>query len=88
MKVEVLHSGSCARCLREMTGLRTAAQAVDPGVDWREVDIVQAIDYAVELGVLKPPAVAIDGELAFPALPSPEALASAMRARMGVRHGR
>lgn len=83
MKVEVLHSGSCAKCQQELAGLRAAAQAVDPEVDWRELNIVQAIDCAVELGVMKPPAVAIDGELAFPLLPTADALAAAMRARMG-----
>lgn len=84
MKVEVLHSGGCAKCQRELPGLRAAARAVDPGVDWRELDIVKAIDYAVELGVLKPPAVAIDGKLVFPSLPRPDVLASAMRARQGI----
>ena len=40
------------------------------------------LDYAVELGVLKPPAVAIDGELVFPSLPTPDALVAAMRKRL------
>ena len=83
MKIDVLQSTCCAKCLREMSDLRAAAQAVDPEVEWRELDILQAIDYAVELGVLKPPAVAIDGELVFPSLPSAQALAAAMRSRLG-----
>jgi thioredoxin 1 len=83
MKIDVLQSTGCAKCLREISDLRAAARKVDPGVEWRELDILQAIDYAVELGVLKPPAVAIDGELVFPSLPSPEALAAAMRSRSG-----
>ncbi len=82
MKIEVLHSGSCAKCQRELPGLRAAAQAVDPEVDWRELDVVLAIDYAVELGVFKPPALAIHGELAFASLPTADALAAAMRARL------
>lgn len=81
MKVEVLHSASCAKCQRDLLELRAAAQAVDPEVDWHELEIVQVIDYAVELGVLKPPAIAIDGELAFPSLPTAEALVAAMRTR-------
>lgn len=81
MKIDVLRSADCAKCLREMPSLRAAAQAVDPGVEWRELDIIAAIDYAVELGVLRPPAVAIDGELVFPSLPGPDALAAAMRSR-------
>jgi len=52
MKVEVLHAGGCANCVTQLDKLRTAAQDVDPAVDWRELDILQAINYAVELGVL------------------------------------
>ncbi len=83
MKVDVLHAGGCTKCQRELPALRVAAQAVDPRVEWRELDIVQEIDYAVELGVLRPPAVAIDSELVFHSLPSADALAAAMRARLG-----
>lgn len=79
MKIEVLHAGACSNCLKDLPALRNAAAAVDPEVDWRELDIVQAIDYAVELGVLKPPAIAIDGRLAFRFLPEAEELAAAMR---------
>lgn len=81
MKIEVLHAGGCASCKHELSTLREAAKDVDPAVDWRELDILQSIDYAVELGVLKPTAVAIDGELVFPSLPRPEQLAAAIRAR-------
>jgi thioredoxin 1 len=83
MRIDVLQAAGCAKCLRELSDLRAAARSVDPAVQWSELDILQAIDYAVELGVLKPPAVAIDGELVFASLPSPEALAAAMRSRLG-----
>ncbi len=82
MKVEVLHAGGCSNCMKDIPALRTAAESVDPEVDWRELDIMQAIDYAVELGVLKAPAVVIDGNLAFGFLPNPKDLAVAMRLRM------
>jgi thioredoxin 1 len=82
MKIDVLRSTGCAKCLRELSDLRAAARSVHPAVQWSELDIVQAIDYAVELGVLKPPAVAIDGELVFASLPNPDALAAAMRSRL------
>ena len=81
MKIEVLHATGCAKCLRDLDGLRTAARLVDPDVEWKEIDIMQALDYAVELGVLKPPAVAIDGALAFMSLPTSDALGAAMRER-------
>lgn len=82
MKVEVLHAPGCAKCQRDLSGLRAAAHRADSSVDWKELDILQALDYAVDLGVLKPPAVAIDGELVFTSLPTTDALASAMRERM------
>ena len=83
MKVEVLHAPGCAKCLGQLPSLQAAARQADPNVEWKELDIVQAIDYAVELGVLRAPAVAIDGELAFASLPTPEALSAAMRKRLG-----
>lgn len=82
MKVEVLHATGCVRCLRELGDLQAAARQADPNVEWKELDILQALDYAVELGVLKPPAVAIDGELVFSSLPTSRALAAAMRKRL------
>ena len=82
MKVEVLRAIGCAKCLGKLDGLHAVARQTDPAVEWRELDILKALDYAVELGVLKPPAVAIDGELVFPSLPTPKALAAAMRERL------
>ncbi len=82
MKVDVLRSTGCAKCLRELPGLRTAAEQACTDVEWNELDIVQVLDYAVQLGVLKPPAIAIDGELVFTSLPTSEGLAAAIRARL------
>lgn len=87
MKVEILYAPGCSKCTRELPALRAAAAAVVTELDWQEIDIAQAIDYAVELGVMKPPAVAINGKLAFTALPSADALLSAMRRHMGASDG-
>ena len=83
MKVEVLHAAGCAKCLGQLPSLEAAARQADPNVEWKDLDIVQALDYAVELGVLGPPAIAIDGELAFSSLPNADALQAAMRKRLG-----
>lgn len=82
MKVEVFHATGCAKCLRRLNGLRTAAREVEPSVEWSELDILKSLDYAVKLGVFTPPAIAIDGELVFPSLPTPDALTAAMRRRL------
>jgi len=39
-------------------------------VTWRHITLLDELDYAVEIGVLPPPSIAIDGELVFPRLPS------------------
>jgi protein-disulfide isomerase len=49
--------------------------------DWREVNILQEMDYAVDLGVLSTPAIAINGELVFTSLPSSKQLQAALLAR-------
>lgn len=82
MKIEVLLSPGCARCLGELDALRAAARQADPGVEWQETDILDALDQAVEMGVLRAPAIAIDGALVFASLPTPDALGAAMRERL------
>ena len=52
------------------------------GVRWRDVDILEELDYAVELGILRPPAMAIDGVLVFPALPDAERLRQALMEKL------
>jgi hypothetical protein len=51
-------------------------------VTWREVHVVDDIEYAVKLGVLMPPSLAIDGELVFPTLPTATRLKDALTRRL------
>jgi thioredoxin 1 len=84
MKVELLHTPGCGRCANAAAELKSAAGHV-PGeaLDWRELDITKHIDYAVQLGVLSPPALAIDEELAFVGVPSRSALVHEIKRRLG-----
>ncbi len=43
-------------------------------IAYREVDVLKELDYAVSLGVLTTPCIAIDGELVFTAMPSKKKL--------------
>ncbi len=75
VKVEVFSSPGCGKCTQAKTVLQ--AVAADLGADkvtWREVNILEEIDYAVDLGILSSPAIAIDGVLVFTALPSAKKL--------------
>lgn len=81
IKVEVFSSPGCGKCGHAKEVLRRIAQEVD-GIEWREVNVLDEMDYAVALGVLSTPAIAIDGELVFSGLPSSAKLRAALDERL------
>ena len=83
MKVELIYAAGCAECVTARAGLRSAAEAAVAGVEWTEINVLDALDYAVELGVLTLPALAIDGSLVFAALPTPAQLRDELLRRAG-----
>jgi thioredoxin-like negative regulator of GroEL len=78
MKVELFYSPGCSRCAAAQASLRTAAEQAVGTLEWREINVLDALDYAVELGVLTLPAIAVNGELVFSALPTPAQLREAL----------
>jgi len=70
MKIELFYTPGCEKCADAKDGLRATAEAVIPGVIWRELNALDELDYAVELGVVTLPAIAINGELVFSSLPT------------------
>ena len=75
IKVEVFSSPGCGKCGKAKDVLRAQVEEIGPElIEWREVNILDEMDYAVEIGVLSTPAIAIDGELAFTSLPSAKKL--------------
>ncbi len=71
VKVEVFSSPGCGKCAQAKAMLKTVAEALGSDkVTWREVNILEEMDYAVDLGIMSSPAIAIDGELVFTSLPS------------------
>lgn len=71
--VEIFSTPGCGQCAQAREALKAVATSLE-AVRWREVNILDELDYAVDLGVLSPPAIAIDGELVFPTLPGAERL--------------
>lgn len=89
MKVELFQSAGCKRCTAARVELKFAAEQAVPGVVWRDIDPVDEIDYAVEVGVMSLPAVAVDGQLAFSSLPTPDQLMKELKRRAArASHGR
>jgi thioredoxin 1 len=81
MNVEFFYTVGCNKCADAREKLKATAHQTFPGITWREINVLEELDYAVELGVLALPAIAIDGKLVFAALPTPAQLAQALQQR-------
>jgi thioredoxin 1 len=83
IRLEFFAVPGCSRCAQAKTALEKVVQDFDATkVQWREVDILQEMDYAIELGIVGASAMAIDGELVFPQLPGPQALRAELLNRL------
>lgn len=72
VKIEIIAVPGCGKCASVQGELRAVAVSLlgEGNVAWREVNVLEEIDYAVSLGVLGMPAIAVNGELKFPSLPA------------------
>jgi hypothetical protein len=81
--IEAFSAPGCAKCAQSRAALKAVVEALGAErFDWRDLDVLQEIDRAVALGVVSPPSLAIDGELVFPALPTPERLRDELMRRL------
>lgn len=75
IKVELLSAPGCSKCAEAKQALKSVVE--DLGQDkvaWRDVDILEELDYATELGLMSSGGIAIDGKLVFPRMPSADKL--------------
>ena len=70
MKIELFYTPGCDKCADSKESLKATAERLFPELVWRELNAIDELDYAVELGVLTLPAMAINGELVFSSLPT------------------
>lgn len=83
IKVEAFSSPGCGKCAQARDALKAVVEELgEMRVTWRDANILEEMDYAVELGILAPPTIAIDGELVFPELPSPDRLRAELVKRL------
>jgi thioredoxin 1 len=75
MKIELFFAPTCERCAANRANLEAVARQVAGMVEWEEIDVTKNVDYAV-------PAMAIDGELVFPALPTEKQLRAELERRV------
>lgn len=87
MKIELFYAPGCDKCIANRENLKAAAERSTPSLEWRELDVLENMDYAVDLGVFTLPAVAIDGVLEFPALRSVKQLIDAIARKSTAAEG-
>lgn len=80
IRIELLAVPGCAHCRSQRSALEAVVAEAGPRFAWRQVDVLQEIDYAVSLGVLTLPALAVGGRLIFKSLPTAEQLRLALAA--------
>ncbi len=75
LKIEVFTAPGCGKCGKAKTRLKKVVEQLNlDGIEWREVNILDELDYTVELGILTTPAIAMNGKLVFSGLPSAKAM--------------
>ena len=83
IRVEIFTSPGCHHCGQAKDDLERLLKTVgDDRLQLRTVAVLDEIDYAVSLGVLATPAIAIDGELVFASLPGKRKLRQVLEERL------
>ncbi len=68
--VELFTSNVCSRCVQAKATLRELIDELDDApFELRFIDVIENLDYAVEIGVLATPALAVNGELISTSIP-------------------
>lgn len=83
MKIEIFYTPGCSECVAAHAALRKVAEESVKDLEWRELNVLDDLDYAVQLGVLTLPSIAVDGELVFTSMPTAAQLREALRKRTG-----
>ena len=83
--LELFSASACNRCARAKQRLEATVDKFSEGtIVYREIDVLEELDYAVSLGVLTTPSIVIDGELVFTAMPSERKLRAAIDKRVAM----
>ncbi len=80
IQVELFSAPNCRRCGKAKILLEAVVSLwPESEICWRVVDVVEELDHAVQIGVLATPAIAVDGQLVFTAIPAEERLRDVLR---------
>ena len=85
LEIEVLTAGGCAACGETIARVKQVIAEYPPGcIAFREANVLEELDHAVELGVLSVPAVAINGELVLAGPATAKKIRQAIASQMAI----
>ncbi|NOZ11819.1 MAG: glutaredoxin [Gammaproteobacteria bacterium] len=83
INVEVFCSPGCSQCGHAKEIIKRIADDIGGDqIHLRDVNVLEEMDYAVALGVLATPAIAVEGKLIITALPSEKKLRKILEERL------
>lgn len=84
--IELFSVNACSRCDKAKKCIKAMVDEFgDNTILYREHDVLEELDYAVALGILATPAIAIDGELVFSGMPSIKRLQDEINKRLALK---
>jgi glutaredoxin len=83
MKIELFYTPGCAKCAENKEALKATAAELVPDAVWLDLNVLDELDHAVEVGVLTLPSIAIDGEVIFASLATCRQLRRELADRIG-----
>lgn len=87
LNIEIFSAPGCNKCSKAYQLTETVLASLgNVSVEIRLVNIVNELDYAVDLGIRATPGIAINGVLVFTAMPTEETLREAITARLSTEN--
>lgn len=84
--IELFSANACNRCDKAKQCIKAVVDEFGEDIIlYREYDVLEKLDYAVSLGILATPAIAINSELVFSGMPSIERLRDEIKRRLASR---
>jgi len=81
INIEIFSAPGCNKCGKAFQLVKTILNELGSGnelISLRQVNVVDELDYAVELGIRATPGIVINGVLVFTSMPGAEALRKAI----------
>lgn len=86
LKIEVFSAPGCNKCGKTFQLVEKVLmkfdESVSASIEYRLVNIVDELDYAVAIGLVATPGIAINGQLVFTGMPGETAIREAIQSRL------